>query len=485
MKKCIFALAVLMLTACSAPANSADVLAESSPSAVSAPAAESTATPEPTAVPTATPSPTPSATPTPTPNPTATPAPTPEPTPEPTAAPVAEAAPEQVSMSYGALPFDLAAGTEQWWSIDSSDSAYWAVQENINAMRAAGGLAPLTIANILLTKRKKIARIFGILMFCLMLVLPQLLTKTYYTRVLTFCMVYACVASAWNVIAGYAGVFSFGFQALFGLGAYVSALLGVELGWSPWITMWIGAFVSMCVGAVVAIPSLKLRQLPYICIATLCMGELIRILVTNTPDLTRGELGLSDIPKFFETGNNQKCYYLMLILLAVTLLVITKIVNSPMGMSLKAIKDSQEASESLGINISGTKVAIYMIGAFIAGAAGAFYAHYLNVLTPTAVLGTAMMTQFVAMSLLGGLGTIVGPVVGSFSITIGLEVLRNANDYRMIVYALLIIVTIIFLRNGIWGSLREFALAWAERQVLKDKETKKKKECFQEKAENI
>ena len=145
MKKCIFALAVLMLTACSAPANSADVLAESSPPAVSAPAAESTATPEPTAVPTATPSPTPSATPTPTPNPTATPAPTPEPTPEPTAAPVAEAAPEQVSMSYGALPFDLAAGTEQWWSIDSSDSAYWAVQENINAMRAAGGLAPLTM----------------------------------------------------------------------------------------------------------------------------------------------------------------------------------------------------------------------------------------------------------------------------------------------------------------------------------------------------
>ena len=126
-----------------------------------------------------------------------------------------------------------------------------------------------------------------------------------------------------------------------------------------------------------------------------------------------------------------------------------------------------------------------MIGAFIAGTAGAFYAHYLNVLTPTAVLGTAMMTQFVAMSLLGGLGTIVGPVVGSFSITIGLEVLRNADDYRMIVYALLIIVTIIFLRNGIWGSLRESVLAWAERQVLKDKGAPKKEKRFQEKPENI
>lgn len=343
----------------------------------------------------------------------------------------------------------------------------------------------LKIANMLLTKRKKIALIFGVGLFLLMLAMPHLLTKTYYTRVLTFCMVYACVASAWNVIAGYAGVFSFGFQALFGLGAYVSALLSIELGWSPWITMWIGAFVSMCVGAVVAIPSLKLRQLPYICIATLCMGELIRILASNMPELTRGELGLSNIPKFFETGNNQNCYYLVLVLLTATLLVVIKIVNSPMGMSLKAMKDSQEAAESLGINIPGTKVMIYMIGAFIAGTAGAFYAHYINVLTPTSVLGTALMTQFVAMSLLGGLGTIVGPVLGSFTITIGLEVLRNVDDYRMIVYALLIIVTIIFLRSGIWGSLREIVLAWAERQVLNNKLQESNQRCFQDNPENI
>lgn len=333
----------------------------------------------------------------------------------------------------------------------------------------------LKIAKVLLTKRKTIALIFSIALFLLMLAMPNLVTKTYYTRVLTFCMVYACVASAWNVIAGYAGVFSFGFQALFGLGAYVSALLSIELGWSPWVTMWIGAFASMCVGAVVAIPSLKLRQLPYICIATLCMGELIRILASNLPELTRGELGLSNIPKFFATGNSQNCYYLVLVLLTVTLIVVTKIVNSPMGMSLKAMKDSQEASESLGINIPGTKVMIYMIGAFIAGTAGAFYAHYINVLTPTSVLGTALMTQFVAMSLLGGLGTIVGPVLGSFTITIGLEVLRNVDDYRMIVYALLIIVTIIFLRSGIWGSLREIVLAWAERQVIRSKAQEKTK----------
>lgn len=151
MKKWIVMLAMLsLLTACAQTPEpeSAELTelsaatsesAEPEETAVSQQTSAPTATPIATPEPTATPAPTPSAT------PAATPAPTPAPTPEPTAAPTAEPAPAQVSMSYGAVPFDLAAGTEQWWSIDSSDSAYWAVQENINAMRAAGGLAPLTM----------------------------------------------------------------------------------------------------------------------------------------------------------------------------------------------------------------------------------------------------------------------------------------------------------------------------------------------------
>ena len=151
MKKWIVTLVVLsLLTVCAqtpepesaeltelsaATSESADADETPAPISSAEPTAEQTATPEPTA----TPAPTPSAT------PAATPAPTPAPTPESTATPTAEPAPAQVSMSYGAVPFDLAAGTEQWWSIDSSDSAYWAVQENINALRAAGGLAPLTM----------------------------------------------------------------------------------------------------------------------------------------------------------------------------------------------------------------------------------------------------------------------------------------------------------------------------------------------------
>ena len=327
----------------------------------------------------------------------------------------------------------------------------------------------LKIAKCLLYKRHIIAACAATLTVIFLAMFPHMGVKTYYIRILTFCMIYASVASCWNIIAGYAGAFSFGFQALFGLGAYTSALLSIYLGWTPWLTMWFGAVVAMLVGAIVAIPSLKLRQLPYICIATMCMGEIVRILASNMASITRGELGLSNIPKYFTGNNSIPCYYMMLGMFIIIIAIITKIVNSPLGMSLRAIKYSQDASESLGINISGTKVMIYMIGAFLAGAVGAFYAHYINILTPTSVIGTALMTQFVAMCLLGGLGTIVGPIVGAFTIEIVLELLRKISDYRMIVYALLIIITIIFLRSGIWGSLKEIVLRWASKTVNQSK----------------
>ncbi len=325
------------------------------------------------------------------------------------------------------------------------------------------------LSSSILHQRKRIAIAASIASVTALAALPFMVTKIYYIHVLILCMIYSCITSAWNLIAGYAGVFSFGFQALFGTGAYVSALLSIHLGWSPWTTMWIGALASMCIGALVATPSLKLKQLPYICIATLCMGEIIRLIASNFPQITRGELGLSQIPKLFDGNIKVKSYYLMLLILILTMALVIKIVNSPMGISLKAMRDSQEASESLGIDISGTKIMIYMIGAFIAGFVGAFYAHYMNILTPTSVLGTTLMTQYVAMSLIGGMGTIVGPVLGSFTITASLELLRGLEDQRLIIYALLIIITIIFLRNGIWGTLKDFVASRAERAVRNQK----------------
>lgn len=294
---------------------------------------------------------------------------------------------------------------------------------------------------------------------CLILLagVPMLVSgDPYLVHVVLLCMLYACLGNAWNLIAGFAGVFNFGFQALFGLGAYVSALTVMKLGISPWIGIFLGALAAMALSTIIATPCIKLKKIPYICIATTAMGEIVRLVVKNTPNLTRGEQGLIGIPELFASGKTIPYYYFVLILFIVITGVMVLIVNSPMGMSLSAIKGSQDAADSLGINVTGMKIRIYMIGAFIAGLIGGVYAHYIGVLTPSTVLVGTFMTQIVAMTLLGGLGTIVGPIVGSFIITGSLELLRGFSDYRMVAYSLLIIVTIIFLRQGIWGSLRPY-----------------------------
>jgi branched-chain amino acid transport system permease protein len=315
--------------------------------------------------------------------------------------------------------------------------------------------------NKIFCSRAKTGVFFSTVFFLFLVIIPAFTQTPYFLHVLILCMIYSCLVLSWNLISGYAGIFSFGFQALFGLGGYVSAILCIRSGISPWIGIFAGALVSMSIGAVVAIPSLMLRQMPYIAISTMCLGEVIRIIIANLVDITRGEMGLWGIPVFnrigpvvFSSVNRVGYYYFIMFVLAIVMFVVSRIVRSPLGMSLNAIKDSQDAAESLGVNVPYTKIKIYMISSFIAGIVGGFYAHYMLILTPTAVLGPQFMTEMVAMSLIGGLGTITGPVLGAFVLTITMESLRFLGNYRMVIYGTIIVAVIIFMRGGIWGTLK-------------------------------
>jgi len=222
-------------------------------------------------------------------------------------------------------------------------------------------------------------------------------------------MMYACFASTWNLVSGFTGIFGLGFQALAGLGGYTSSLLGIHLGMSPWFSIFFGAFMAMFVGALFSIPSLKLRLMPYIAISSMCLGEVVRIIVANWVSLTRGELGLwgmknfSDIgPITFVGGNRVSYWYLILLFLIVFIIIIDRIVKAPLGRALNTIRDSQTAAESLGVNVAQTKIKVYMISSFMMGLVGGYYAHYMQILTPSSALGTTMMTAIVAQVLLGG-----------------------------------------------------------------------------------
>lgn len=290
---------------------------------------------------------------------------------------------------------------------------------------------------------------------------PLAVRDTWLLQVLGLAMIWTIFASSWNLAAGYAGLKTFGQQAFFGIGAYVSALLALQAGLSPWITLWIGALAATVVGVFVGLPVLRIRSLPHVAIVTLAFAEIVRITASNMVGLTRGELGLAGIPPLsalslpfglqigFGPANRVATYYVVWGLMAATLLFMAWFVRSRVGLMVQAMRDSQTAAESLGVDLTRCKLLVFGISAFLAGMAGAFYAHYVLVLTPTSAIGVALMVQMIAITLVGGIGTLHGPLIGALVLTLAAEGLRITGDHRMLIYGLLIVIVVMFAPRGL------------------------------------
>jgi branched-chain amino acid transport system permease protein len=287
---------------------------------------------------------------------------------------------------------------------------------------------------------------------------PLIIQDSYFIHVGVLALMHATLATSWNLLCGYGGIFSMGHQAFFGLGAYTSALLAMRVGVSPWAGMLIGGAAASGLSLLVALPTLRLRAAPYVAIATLGFAEACRIVVQNLVELTRGEMGLNGIPGLpsiralglqLDFYSRTTFYYLMLVIFGGSLWVAYRIVRAPFGMALKAIRESQDAAEALGVNHARSKILIFAISSGMAGLVGAFYAHYIQVLTPSSVLSLPMMVEVVAMTLIGGLGTILGPIIGSVALSFGLEYLRFLGDYRMLLYGLALVPVIVFMPQGV------------------------------------
>ncbi len=290
----------------------------------------------------------------------------------------------------------------------------------------------------------------------LLALLPAVLRDPYVTHVLVLSMLYAVLASSWNLLVGYAGIFSFGHQAFFGLGCYVSALLAMHAGVDPWFGLPLAGLAAAALGGFIALPTLRLRAAPYIAIATMGCAEIARIVAQNLVDLTRGELGLWGIPPLtdigplsFAGGNRTAYYYVMLVIFVVTMVVLWRLIRSPFGLALVSIRESQDAAESLGVDLTRYKVAAFVISSFFAGVAGAFYAHYILILTPSSVLSIGVMVEIITVTMVGGLGTVLGPVLGAFALTLALEQMRVLGDWRLLIYGAVLVALIMFMPEGV------------------------------------
>ena len=299
----------------------------------------------------------------------------------------------------------------------------------------------------------------------LLALFPLAVQDPYILNVMVIALIQATLTASWNLICGYTGIFTFGHQAFFGLGAYVSSLMALKVGLSPWLGLLLGGLSAAVVSFLIGLPCLRLRAAPYIAIMTLAFSEILRITCMNLVGLTRGEMGLWGIPNFpdipligigtilFAGASRVPYYYLMLTIFTVTMGTLYWTTRSPVGLAFKSLRDSQEAAESMGVHVTYYKLLAFVTSAFFAGMVGSFYAHYILILTPTSVFSMGMMVEIMAIALIGGLGTLMGPTLVAFGLTIGLEYLRFLGDYRFITYGIMLVLVVLFMPEGLGKKL--------------------------------
>jgi branched-chain amino acid transport system permease protein len=284
---------------------------------------------------------------------------------------------------------------------------------------------------------------------------------SYATHVVTLSFYYVILAASWNLLAGMTGQFSLAHQTFAAIGAYTSGLLVVRAGLPIWLGMICGVAAAAALGFVLGRVVLRMRAI-YLAIATWAFAETIHILLGAAYSFTRGELGLS-VPSLYGRVEPVLYYYTFLPVAAVAVLAMYLLVKSPMGYFMRAIKDDELRAETLGVDTTRVKVAIFTITSGIAGIAGVLYAHYMVVLSPQ-MADFSEMAKLIIMVVVGGLGSFAGPLVSAAPIHIALTYLQKYGEWDMVVFAILVIA----LMRSYMGGLAALA-AEAYQRLTRDR----------------
>jgi branched-chain amino acid transport system permease protein len=276
--------------------------------------------------------------------------------------------------------------------------------------------------------------------------LPHVIVNEYWRGVLIVSMYFALLAAAWNLLAGYTGQFSLA-PATFGmLGAYTTGLLSYHFGASPLVGIGAAIVVAAVIGFALGRIVLRLSG-PYLALTTLSFAEICRLVIGNSIEITRGDLGLN-VPGLFD--RRLAWYYVMLAVLTAVQIGLFLLLRRPAGLYLRAIRDDEIAAASRGVKVVVWKTNAFTISAAISGLAGALYGHFAELVSPE--LGLIGQTGIIiSMAVIGGLGTLVGPIVGAFLVYVASEFLRDFGGYQLVIFALLVIIFGRFFREGLWG----------------------------------
>jgi branched-chain amino acid transport system permease protein len=321
------------------------------------------------------------------------------------------------------------------------------------ALKGRGRIVIQALRVICLSQKSLSVSRYSVFLF---LVAFPFFARDYLLDVAILAGIYIILALGLNVVVGFAGLLNLGFVAFYAIGAYAYALLNVKLGLGFWESLPLCLLLTTISGFVLSMPALRLRG-DYLAIVTLGFGEIVRLILNNWDSLTNGPNGISGIsaPVLFGSsiGGMNRYYYLVLLAVVLTYVVVSRIRSSKIGRAWIAIREDEIGASSMGINTTRYKLYSSAFGAFWAGGAGALFAAKMRFVSPESF--TFMESVLIlCMVILGGLGSIRGVIMGAAVLVALQEVLREVQSYRMIALGAGLIIMMIFRPQGLFGGMR-------------------------------
>jgi branched-chain amino acid transport system permease protein len=310
-----------------------------------------------------------------------------------------------------------------------------------------------------------VIRLVVVAAVALLAVMPLMpsLFGSYAVTLFTLIFFYGFLGQAWNVVGGYAGQLSAGHAAFLGIGAYTSAVLSVEKGITPWLGMFVGGGLAAALGALIGFLGFRfgLRGF-YFVLLTVAFAEICRIVASNT-DAIGGAVGyyitFTGDPRQFQFQDARAYYYVALALMLGVTAIVGWLERRRFGLYLSAIREDEGACEALGVNTFRYKMLAMVLSSFLTGVGGAFYAFYLFSLQPASVFGIPLSVEIIIRAVVGGAGTVFGPILGSFILSPLAELARHYfaqggwHGAHLVVYGALLIAVVLFLPDGAYPRL--------------------------------
>ncbi len=333
---------------------------------------------------------------------------------------------------------------------------------------------------------------FNLLLLVGLLIIPRYVESPYALHMMILLFMSVAQGQSWNILGGYAGQHSVGHAAYFGVGAYTTMMLMHSKGIVPWVGVWAGMAAVVVVALIIGSICFRLRG-PYFVLASIAVAEIMRLSAINLTTLTNGAEGIlaTEIPAFkigatvvTDFVTKVPFYYIGLFLVLLTLGVTYWVQHSKLGYFFQAIREDQDAAHSLGINIALYKNIGLVISAVLTSLAGSFYGIYVGFVDPPTVLGLDVSVQIMLICIIGGMGTIWGPVLGSLILVplsealrsnmvtdllvkigmvnadsrIGIFLKENLSHAHVLLYGILVVLVILFMPDGLMGFVKKLAL---------------------------